>query len=351
MDSKKGSPFGDNDLAPILQTPRASAEELDEEEYLARYGPPFGPCGHPCACAKCQDYRKKLKEQGPPPKRIPVITRDEFDRAIEKVLAAEPRDEWRETIRSQRCFARCWYDEDEKSYCTEMDCDLRRLCETTWESVRGGALSRDEDDSIIITPEPPTHRMIGGKLRKVYPVRSSKIKKSQWKGIGKYSRVPYVDQGRRVDQIAHELWTYLGSPPSLPSSWTYPVSQTLVQQEQARYAFVEVFGVNLHVVRRPSYHQYIHNGYHLMRLWTNAACGGWADCTQALARFLLADGRNMIEKTPLSGQRTKYRFYPYRVFLSKPSSVTRFQAALAQLPGFEYLSRGQASNVTENSDE
>lgn len=336
MDKKTGSPFGDSDLAPILQTPQERAKEMSEEEYLAQYGPPFGPCGHPCACDQCQTYRKQLKRQGPSIKRIPVIKRDDFDKAIEDVLAREPREEWRETIRGQRCFARCWHDDDDGSFCTEMECDLRGLCETTWEGVRGGVLRRDEDDSIIV---PSEYRLIGTKIKKGILPKTDRISRNKWKGTGKYRRVPYVDQGRPIDRIAYDLWLYMGSPPSLPGDWAYLTSKTKEQEEQARSAFVAMMGTSLFVTRRASYHQYIHNGYHLLRIWVNGAGGGWVDCILGLARILLTDSKNAIEKTPESGKKTKFRFYPYRVFLSKPSSVERFKLALTKLPGLEYLSK------------
>lgn len=334
-DRKITSPFGENDLAPILATPKSTPEELSEDEYLARYGPPFGPCGHPCDCEDCQAYRERLKRCGPPPKRVPKIEKDDFDKAIEKVLAKEPRDEWRETIRNQRCFVRCWYDEEDRSFCTEMDCDLRDLCESTWESIRGGIEARGDDDSII-TPSPT--RTIGKRIRK--GVRQSpRIPRFKWKGTGKYDRVPYVDQGRPIDHIAHTIWSLLGDPPTLPSDWCYGTSQTKDQEEQARNQFVSVFGTGLYVIRRASYHQYILNGYHLLRIWVNSAGGGWVDCSQDLSRNLLQDAKNMIERTPASGRKTKFRFYPYRVFLSKPGSIERFTYALTKVRGLEYLSK------------
>jgi hypothetical protein len=336
MDKKIGSLFGDNDLAPILQVPKGPAEELSEEEYLAQYGPPFGPCGHPCSCRRCQDYRAQLKKQGPPVKRIPVIKRDDFDRAIEEVLAREPREEWRETIRQQHCFARCWHDADDRSFCTEMECDLRSLCESTWEGVRGGTIERDEDDSIIV---PSEYRLMGSRVLKGVLPRKSKIHRNKWKGVGKYSRVPYIDQGRPIDKIVYELWQYLGNPPSLPNGWAYLSSGTKEQEEQARNAFVAVMGNGLYVTRRASYHQYINNGYHFLRIWVNGASGGWVDCPLSLARIMLTDSKNSIEKTPESGKKTKFRFYPYRVFISKPSSLDRLKIALTKLPGFEYLSK------------
>jgi len=338
MDKKTGSPFGDNDLAPILQTPHERPEEMDEDEYLAQYGPPFGPCGHPCACDQCQTFRRRLKEAGPSPQRIPAISRDEFTKAIEKVLACEPRDEWRETIRGTRCFARCWHDEEDHTFCTEMECDLRGLCETTWEGVRGGTIERDEDDSIIA---PANIRMIGGKLKKGAFPKPSVISRGKWKGTGKYDRVPYVDQNRPVDKIAHTIWTYMGCPASLPDDWSYPISHTKEQEEAARIIFINVFGTSTYLVRRSSYHQYISNGYHLLRIWMNGAGGSWVDVIPSLSKILLSDSKNMIEKTPTSGKKTKFRFYPYRVYLSKPSSIERFKYALTQLPEFEYLSKGR----------
>lgn len=330
-------PYGAlDDLAPILHTPQTKAEDLDEDEYVLRYGPPFGPCGHPCACEQCQAFRTRLRESGPV-KPIPKITKDDFDKAIEEVIAKEPREEWRETIRGQRCFARCWHDEEDETYCTEMDCDLRDLCETTWELVRGGLLERTDSESI---DSPAQTRKIGTRIKRDGVLRRPpKIPKGKWKGTGKYERVPYLDQNRPIDRVAHVLWEFLGSPPALPADWSYAISKTKEQEERARSEFVAIFGTGVHVVRRASYHQYICNGYHLLRIWVNGAGGGWVDCATALSKALLSDSKNMIERTPISGRKTKFRFYPYRVFLAKPASIERFKIALTTLPELRYLSR------------
>jgi hypothetical protein len=266
-----------------------------------------------------------------------------FSKAIARVLADEPRDEWRETIRGQHCFARCWHDAEERTFCTEMDCDLRQLCEATWESVCGGIEYSDDDTKPTITvaetllATPARWRFMRDKQRKL----AKKTRKFSWSGTGRYSRVPYVDQGRPIDKIVFDLWTFLGGPPTLPYNWRYPLSQTREQEEQARLIFIEKFGDGLFVIRRTSWHQYFHNGYHLFRIWVNAASGGWVDVIRILARALLADDRNIVKKVPYIGKYSKFRFYPYRAWLSKPGSIERFKKALTRLREFEYLVKEQ----------
>lgn len=330
-----GSPWGAGDMAPILTTPRnKKPEELTEEEYIERYGPPYGPCGIPCECADCTMYRRKLRESGPagPPRALP--SRDKFSEAVEKVISSEHRVEWREAIRESHCFAKLWYSEEDRSYCSEMDCPLRNLCQYTWESVCGGMLENRLEDHITT---PPKTRRIGRKL--VYK-DGNKIKtriRHKWKGTGRYDRVPYVSQGRPIDSVASVLWEMLGSPPSLPETWSFSVSKTKDQLAKAKAEFLDRFGSGLYVIRRASYHQYMLDGEHLMRIWVNAAGGGWVDCNKKLSGLLLMDDKNLIAATPSSGKDTKYRWYPYRIFLSKDSSLERLKIALTKYTELAYL--------------
>jgi hypothetical protein len=338
-DKKQKPPIGVRDVMPFLSTPAGKkAEELNEEEFAARYGPPYGPCGQPCDCKKCLEYRKKLTEQGPStPKKIPPIRRDEFDAEIEKILSMEPREEWRAAIRAQKCFVKCWHDEENHSFCSAMDCDLRTLCEMAWEAVRGGVILRDDEDEIIPHANYQMYQIKSP--RGIFDRRkgASRISRSQWKGTGKYSRVPYVSQNRPIDLIAHDIWSFLGRPPALPVGWYYGASKTDDQEEKARLSFISAFSADLYISRYSSYHMYMHNGYHFIRIWVNAGNGGWVDCCERLAKLLLVDSRNMIEKTPISGARTKFRFFPYRVYLSKPISIERFKTAITCLKEFRHL--------------
>jgi hypothetical protein len=318
--------------SPLLLVPGGPKNpELGEAERQERYGPPFGPCGLPCDCEKCTAHRAELRKEGPKPKRPPKKKkRDAFDRAIAQVLKGEPREDWRETISETGCFAREWYDKDDGSFCDQLECDLRDLCEKTWNKVEGGLSA----DSRINAPAQV--RRLGKKKRKAKPKGPSRGK---WKGTGKFDRVPYVDQGRQIDRVANAIYQFLGSPASLPIGWTYPVSKTKEQQESARTEFRETYGHGVFVIRRASYHQYFANGAHLLRLWVNAAGGGWADCSGELSKVILKEGKGIFEVTPSTGKKTKFRFYPYRIFLSHPRSVNEFLGALTKCPGLEYLQK------------
>jgi hypothetical protein len=314
--------------SPLLLVPGAPKARLSEAEQQERFGPPFGPCGEPCDCEKCTAHRAKLRKEGPKP---PRKKRDAFDKAISQVLKGEPRADWRDTIKETSCFARQWFDKDDGSFCDQLECDLRDLCEKTWTKVDGGLHA----DSRINAPA-QVRRLGKKKTRAKKPKTAAHGK---WKGTSKYDRVPYMDQGRQIDRVANAIFQFLGSPASLPAGWIYPVSKTKEQQERARTEFCEMYGRGVFVIRRASYHQYFVDGAHLLRLWVNAAGGGWVDCSKRLSKVILKQGKGIFEATPSTGKKTKFRFYPYRIFLSQPGSVNEFFEALTKCPGLEYLEK------------
>jgi len=319
-DRKTNPPFGDTDPAPILQTPRT--QRLTEAEYQSRYGPPYGPCGVPCDCDNCRDYREELRKQGP---SKPINKEAKYRAAIAKIISNEPREAWRDAIRKADCFVREWFDPTDGSFCSQLECDLRELCQATWESVDGDLTLPGE-----MLAAPARVRVLGKKKKRGRPPGKSKKKRWQepkWEGTGKYERVPYVSTGRPVDLIAQNIFEYLGMPAHLPTDWFYGPSRTQAELNQSREAFVGRFGEGLYITQRSSYHQYLLDGEHLMRLWVNAAGGGWLDCSRELSRSLLRAGTLDLVKTPASGRSTKFKFYPYRTFISR-KSVEDFKNAL-----------------------
>lgn len=327
-----------SDLAPLFAAPKKKPEELTADEYAEQYGPPFGPCGVPCDCETCQEYRKDLREAGPV-RQAPVISRDKFHVAVEKVLASEPRSEWRTSIREARCFAKLWFNSDDESFCSEMDCDLRRLCQSTWEMVCGQVVTKVVDGETVTGPASAFQkRYIGGKLKPAIfpkPLKKDSPERTKWLETDKYERVPYVDLNRPVDRVARVVWKFLGEPPTL-QGWTYP-PHTRYQQEEARQQFITVYGGGILVCKRTNYHHYMYDGVHFFRLWVVSGGGGWADCNNVLSQLLLKDAKNKIEQPPKTSKK-KYKYYPYRVFLSGAPSVERFKSALVEYPGLEFLS-------------
>lgn len=312
-------PIGDNDPAPLFLS--GVSKVLTDAEYQERFGPPYGPCGIACDCEHCHEYRDKLRREGPGP----VTSTDGFKRAINNILKNEPRAEWRELIRGSECFARLWRDEDD-SVCDELDCDLRNLCQATWNSVKGGYISPHES-----LGAPAQVRQLG-KKKKGHPPKTAKRIIG-----GRYSRTPYVSTGRPVDRIAREIYEFLKTPSHLPNAWSYGASKTQAQINEAQEQFISKFGSGLFVIERASYIHYMLNGEHLMRFWVNAARGGWMDLCSDLARTVMRFGRMDPAKTPISGGSTKFKFYPFRVFLSTEKSVDQFKEALTNHPGLEYL--------------
>lgn len=272
-----------------------------------------------------------LRSEGPPMPQVTAAEEQAFAKAITNILKNEPRPEWRELIEDSKCFARLWREEDE-SVCDELECDLRDLCQTTWNSIKGGYTAPQEG-----LGTPARVRQLGKKKKKGRPG------KPKYQNSGRYQRTPYVSTGRPVDLVAREIYEFLGMPSHLPPSWYYGASKTQAQVNEAKELFVSKFGSGLFVIERASYIHYMLNGEHLMRFWVNAAGGGWMDLNRDLARTVMRYGKRDPAKTPTSGRSSKFRFYPYRVFLSSKRSVGLFKTALTNHPGLEYL-RGSTND-------
>jgi hypothetical protein len=279
---------------------------------------------------KDQQVTPEFVEKPPPKpssrKSEEKIKEEKFTIAISRVVKMERQPEWRDMIRETPCFAKLWRDPDTDEYCEHVDCDLRQLCQTTWTSVLGGLEAHEL--SPMVTWSPRAKRKRPGRPRK-----EKVTKRSKWKGTGKYNRHPYQDTGRPIDTFAKSLWEFLGQPVSLPNSWKYPISKTKEQKEEAAKIFVEEYGCGLFVIRRASYHQYLFEGKHLLRLWTNAGGGGWLDCSYYFARLLTKNGKIDLVKTPASGYKTKFRFYPYRMFLGREKELDWVKEALKKIEG------------------
>lgn len=268
--------------------------------------------------------KEATKNKSPAPKKQKTkeqILEEKFDTAVKEIIKLESRPEWREMIKETKCFAYLWRDPETEEFCTELECDLRRLCQLTWERVEGG-----------LPPLEPVPRLWGSeKRKKVGRKRDSSgriIKRAKWKHTTKYNRQPYQDRGRPIDKIAMQLFCLLGKPQELPDPWKYPEKKKKGKIVDQAKEFIEQHGPGVRIAKRSSYHQYLFQGRHLMRLWVDANGGGWLDCSKSLAHFLSKGGKIDLEKPPESGYKTKYRYYPFRVYLSRDRDVEKIKTAL-----------------------
>ena len=270
----------------------------------------------------------------PKPKAPPV---DLFITEIKKIKnTASPAE--RSAIEQSDCFGRGWYVDpadmveeeiDIGGPCTILECQLRRWCELVYGRATGTADSEPPKRT-------PRQRLLVAKRK----VRGGRLKlterPSKRKYEGKYDRHPYVDVGRPVDKFGSSLWQLLGEPPELPKNWSFPLPKTGEQKEDSRQLFVEKFGSGVVLTRRMQYHQYFINGVHLMRFWVNAAGGGWLDFNLVLSRIIFKQKKRLdVERTPESGRKTKYRFYPYRTYLSRQKHINRLRDAFAEYEGIK----------------
>jgi hypothetical protein len=144
--------------------------------------------------------------------------------------------------------------------------------------------------------------------------------------------VPYKSSGRPVDTFAESFFEFL-FPQPLPSNWKYPVSKTKEQKKEAIKLFIEEYNDGLFAIQRASYHQYIFEGCHFMRFWVNSNGGGWLDCCARLAKEIAKFGKIDLVKPPISGYKTKFRFYPYRVFIRCYEDTDKIKEALYSIEG------------------
>lgn len=311
--------------------------KVDEASYQEQYGPPYGPCGQSCNCDSCQGYRKQLRKEGPKvPYRAPK-EEDPFEKAIKKVLANEPREEYREAISETACFARMWklHPGSEEHCEMAVECELSNHCEQTYNTVIHLIQEKEANKKAIKKPS----KKVAQKHELERSGRKNKyINRKLWQG--KYSRIPYVYQGRPIDNIAKALFEFLGEPPHLPLDWKYGPSVTQSQHNDSIDDFILRYGDGLFVVKRHSYHMYMFQGRHLFRLWVAQRYGGNCDLCEELVNIVLRLNKLPVEKTPRGeskASRVKYRFFRQRTYLSHVNSVRNFRLALAQCKGLEYL--------------
>lgn len=209
------------------------------------------------------------------------------------------------------CFGRNWYMEsapvfgiesEESGICTEIECDLRSLCELTYTRATGKHIEQRNDSAVKAGVGRP--------------------KRKKAKSVRAYKRFPYVDQGRPVDKFAAELWRLLGGPPSLPDVWVYPPTRTIQAREVAIKSFVTRFGSGVMVNKRHNYHVYFKDGKHFVRLWMSHSNSGWLDTGVLVAKAIIRLVPSMqLEDVPSGGisksHKARYYFFPYRVFLRR----------------------------------
>lgn len=257
------------------------------------------------------------------------VSEDVFMPVIKKLMVSQSPTV-RSAIEGTSCFARVWYSADDKDYCPEMECGLRKLCEAAYhqaiESVEADVEAKEEMEGVGSSEVEKLLNVINGKedveeddLAKVKQNRKlqtqkKKVRKSQAKdpnGLKKVRR-PYVDQGRPVDYLAKVLHDGL-DPKELPDNWIYANIGTKEERLHAAAWFVGKYGDGIQHSKRAGYHVYFYEGKHLLRFWVNAAGGGWLDMNPHLAEEMEKSGAFKTEVTPVKNPRHRYNFFPKRI--------------------------------------
>lgn len=286
------------------------------------------------------------------PEEVKVKEIDVFSLIIKKLLLGQS-PAMKLAIEGTACFARVWYSFEDRSYCSEVECGLRKLCETAYhqaiESVEADIEAKDEMDgvpilkklsesNVDIMEDDFTKLMLQGRKLQIKQREQQKLESacSVVEGFVKeydkskpHTRTQYVDKGRPVDLLAKALfqelqvanvnneWFQELSPFELPDHWDYCGVGSLIQRQESQRRFCASYGHGIRYSKRgSSYHVYFYNGMHLLRFWVNAAGGGWLEMNPHLAeeveRTELSHSCSITE-TYRRSSREKYRFYPKRI--------------------------------------
>jgi len=275
---------------------------------------------------KIDDDGDEFEEPRPEPEPMSI---DPFIEEIAKLKASQS-PAVRDTIERAPCFGRNWFidsviatenDTDVGGICDQWDCDLRSLCELVYTRALGVEQKKEESPASYQDTQEIPPQTIGKNKRKKIKVK-----------VRKYTRFPYVDQGRPIDKLATLIWELLGSPPALPDSWMFPSVKTKEDLELAPKQFRDRFGSGVMVSRRSNYHQFFRDGFHFLRLWMTAPGGGWMDISGDLAKAVLKVVPTLkIEHPPQGMLRKRYRFYPHRVYIHRKAQVDRFAEVFEHL--------------------
>lgn len=299
------------DPAPILVTPRMSEgvkkkNELDEEDE--------------------DSLEENIQEE----------IADPFKPAIAKMEASQS-PAVRNAIAATPCFARVWYSSEDQDYCSEMECGLRRLCEATYheavESVDAEVEVQEELEGIETSEVDSLLKIIEGKgkISAVEKLLKAAINgeenveqeddftkvKLQGRKLQKGSKprktrlsTPYVSKGRHSDKLATMLAMRL-APIELPENWMYYTVRSLDFRKIAQRRFVSKHGGGMLCSKRSSYHIYIYDGLHVLRLWVNAANVVIVDLNPHLAAECERVGLKTLV-TPPKNPRHSFNFFPKR---------------------------------------
>ena len=297
------------DPAPILVTPRSEGakrkNELDDD-----------------------DLTEDIQEE------MSVV--DPFKPAIAKMEASQS-PAVRNAIAATPCFARVWYSNEDQDYCSEMECGLRRLCEATYheavESVDAEVEAQEELEGIETSEVDGLFKIIEGKgeVSAVERLLRAAINgednveqeddftkvKLQGRKLQKGSKsrktrlsTPYVSKGRHSDKLATMLAMRL-APVELPENWMYYTVRSFDFRKIAQRRFVSKHGGGMLCSKRPSYHIYIYDGMHVLRLWVNASNVAIMDLNPHLATECERVGLKTTV-TPPKNPRHSFNFFPKR---------------------------------------
>jgi hypothetical protein len=247
--------------------------------------------GMPIFCApEKEEIDKDLDEFGPKEEKVKEVKKDPYNESIIKIKkSVSPAT--REAIDDCECFVRLWYDEDE--YCDELECDLRPLCESSYNKINDG--KEEEEEEIKI--------------------ESSVTKK---KVIAK----PYVNRGKPSDFFANLLWEEMGKPPAI-DKYDYLKQTTYEDRWKAQQAFIYEFGDHLQIIRRSTYHVYFYDGMHLMRIWVNKLKGCWIDLHRDIVKGI-HKYKFKTNKVPVIDRDHVYKKFCTRIYVNSQKTVNTF---------------------------
>jgi hypothetical protein len=301
----------DMDPAPLLMTPRmeaaikrAAEAELQPKEHV-----------------ELAEVEPEQEEENDP-----------FANVIDRISKSEsPRV--RAAIQRTGCFARLWFNAEDDSFCDEMECEIRRLCEAAYTKAMGvqeapvvtqQTVQLDHIEAKVMQrvlraleqPGDELHddlaRVVQGrkfqKKKKIYHPTTLRSKSKRLKR----RHVPYLDRGLPVDEFLRNLWLELGSPSALPERFRYLVSATRVQRSIAAEWFRNHYGDGLLVSKRLSMWTFFYEGMQVCRCHATSASVSNVDCNPFLVEWVHKNYRWPCYKVAIKDPSHKHQFFTGR---------------------------------------
>jgi hypothetical protein len=221
-------------------------------------------------------------------------------------------------VRQTECFVRLWYDEDTLEYCEELECDLRNLCQASWEKV-------EEKKTIVASghKEPPidiSKLPLG--LRKA----ARKAEKKKEKRLHTFRHYAPGEETPR-DRIQRTFEDGIHARLIASTKRIHGNLKNRANRAAAKDSFIEKYGDGLFLRKARSAWTYYALGEHLMKFSVNTASGVNLKLNRKLSRQVAKSGWFDIKPNP---ENDSY-IYPWIIFVCNVREAKKIIQCMGRL--------------------